>query len=90
MGKNFWAYGSNSYRTEAENSHVSDARQLDACVSCHIERDCVQCHGAGGVGGSFNVHPQGFSASCASQMRRNPRPCFVCHDPGDGKLATCR
>ncbi|HEX7600195.1 MAG TPA: cytochrome c family protein, partial [Polyangiaceae bacterium] len=69
---------------------VEAQRNLGACVSCHIERDCVQCHGAGGVGGSFNVHAPGFSANCASQMRRNPRPCFVCHDPGDGKLATCR
>ena len=71
--------------------HALEARRnLNACVSCHIERDCVVCHGAGGVGGSFNVHHVGFAATCASQMRRNPRPCFVCHDPGDGKLAQCR
>ncbi len=65
-------------------------RNLNACVSCHVERDCVVCHGAQGVGGGFNPHRASFVAGCASQFRRNPRPCFVCHEPGDGDLAQCR
>jgi len=65
-------------------------RNLNACVSCHVERDCVVCHGGTGIGGGFNPHKNGFSGGCATQMRRNPRPCFVCHMPGDGVLAQCR
>lgn len=71
--------------------HAQEARRnLNACVSCHVERDCVVCHGASGVGGGFNPHPGGFAASCATQMARNPRPCFVCHAPGDASLSQCK
>jgi hypothetical protein len=65
-------------------------KNLNQCVSCHTERDCVVCHGAQGIGGGFDPHRSSFVAGCATQFRRNPRPCFVCHDPGDGKLAQCR
>jgi len=65
-------------------------KNLNACVSCHVERDCVVCHGAQGVGGGFNPHRASFMAGCATQFRRNPRPCFVCHEPSDGVLAQCR
>jgi hypothetical protein len=65
-------------------------RNLNACVSCHTERDCVVCHGALGVGGGFDPHKTGFVGGCATQFRRNPRPCFVCHEPSDGALAQCR
>ncbi|WP_394832379.1 cytochrome c3 family protein [Pendulispora rubella] len=71
--------------------HAFEAqRNLNACVSCHVERDCVVCHGGSGIGGGFNPHKSGFSGGCATQMRRNPRPCFVCHMPDDGVLAPCR
>ena len=65
-------------------------RNLNACVSCHIERDCVVCHGALGVGAGFDPHQAGFSGGCSTQFRRNPRPCFVCHEKGDTVLAQCR
>jgi hypothetical protein len=71
--------------------HAFEAeRNLNACVSCHTERDCVSCHGALGVGAGFDPHRNGFVAGCATQFRRNPRPCFVCHEPSDGVLAQCR
>lgn len=71
--------------------HAFEAmRNLNACVSCHIERDCVVCHGGQGIGGGFNPHNAGFSNSCASQFGRNPRPCFVCHEPGASVLQRCR
>jgi hypothetical protein len=65
-------------------------RNLNACVSCHTERDCVTCHGAQGIGGGFDPHRPGFTSSCGTQMRRNPRPCFVCHEPGAAVLNECR
>lgn len=71
--------------------HAFEAmRNLNACVSCHIERDCVVCHGGKGVGGGFNPHSGGFAAGCATQMKRNPRPCYVCHDPGASVLERCK
>jgi hypothetical protein len=65
-------------------------RNLNACVSCHIERDCVVCHGGAGIGAGFNPHMRGFAGGCATQFRRNPRPCYVCHEPGAGALQQCR
>jgi hypothetical protein len=64
--------------------HAFEAqRNMNACVSCHIERDCVACHGGSGTGAGYNIHPAGFLSSCGMQMRRNPRPCFVCHQPSE-------
>jgi hypothetical protein len=65
-------------------------RNLNACVSCHIERDCVVCHGGQGIGGGFNPHSGGFAGGCSAQLKRNPRPCYVCHDPGASVLERCR
>jgi Cytochrome c7 and related cytochrome c len=84
--KDVW---SNAPRRPGHHAFEAE-RNLNACVSCHIERDCVVCHGGQGVGGGFNPHKAGFSGGCSTQMRRNPRPCFVCHNPGDGVLAQCR
>lgn len=71
--------------------HAFEAqRNLDACVSCHIERDCTSCHGALGIGAGFNPHRSGFVGGCATQFRRNPRPCLICHEPSAGALDRCR
>ena len=84
--KNIW-----SDAPRKPGHHAQEAmRNINACVSCHVERDCVICHGGQGVGGGFNPHNAGFKGGCATQFRRNPRPCFVCHEPGAGVLAQCR
>jgi hypothetical protein len=71
--------------------HSQEAmRNLNACVACHIERDCVVCHGGQGIGGGFNPHNAGFAGGCATQYKRNPRPCLVCHNPNAQELARCR
>jgi Cytochrome c7 and related cytochrome c len=71
--------------------HAFEAeRNLNACISCHIESDCVACHGARGVGGTYNPHPAGFISGCRRQYGRNPRPCLVCHEPNDSVLNQCR
>lgn len=71
--------------------HAFEAnRNLGACVSCHVERDCVICHGGQGIGGGFNPHPASFVGGCRRQLERNPRPCYVCHEPGAPALLRCR
>jgi hypothetical protein len=71
--------------------HAFEAeRNLNACVSCHTERDCVTCHGALGVGAGFDPHQNGFVSGCTTQYRRNPRPCLVCHELTDANLLKCR
>ncbi|MGD0675556.1 MAG: cytochrome c3 family protein [Polyangiaceae bacterium] len=71
--------------------HAFEAeKNLNQCVSCHTERDCVQCHGAGGIGAGFNPHTSGFVGGCATQFKRNPRPCYVCHEQTDKDLQACR
>lgn len=75
-------------------------RNLNACVSCHVERDCIACHATSGVGGSSgglpaggagaNPHPLGFRARCAHALRQNARPCLMCHEPSDPVFAECR
>jgi hypothetical protein len=76
-------------------------RNLNACVSCHTERDCAICHATAGVGGrstgalfprgqGTNPHPPGFREQCSRQLRKNARPCLFCHDPADPNLRECR
>ncbi len=66
-------------------------KNINACVSCHVERDCVSCHGTTGVGGKgADPHALNFRDKCATAYVKNPRPCFVCHDPYDKELAQCK
>jgi hypothetical protein len=76
-------------------------RNLNACVSCHQERDCAMCHATRGVGGrgpnigggggqGINPHPVGFGGRCQQALRQNPRPCLTCHLPNDQDLQRCR
>jgi hypothetical protein len=75
-------------------------RNLNVCISCHTERDCVSCHSTREVGGpgglpagmgrGLDPHPPGFRSRCGQALRRNARPCLVCHDPADPKLSECR
>jgi hypothetical protein len=81
-----------SSQTRGPGHHSFEAQKnINACVSCHVERDCVVCHGTAGVGGAGSTpHDAKFRDRCAAAFTRNPRPCFVCHSPGDAALAECR
>jgi hypothetical protein len=78
--------------TRGPGHHSFEAeRNLNACVSCHTERDCAICHASTARGGlSINPHRGMFLTECATQFRRNARPCLVCHDVDSEVLARCR
>lgn len=67
-------------------------RNLNACVSCHTERDCATCHATRGASGGqgLNPHPLGFESKCKTAFSRNPRPCLVCHQSSDTFLQRCQ
>ena len=59
--------------------HGQAARQeLESCISCHTEQECMQCHASAAVGGrNFNPHGPGFDPGAL--RRRNPQMCTACH-----------
>jgi len=58
-------------------NHGTAARQnIESCVTCHAERDCLACHSAQS-GRRFNPHGPGFDAE--RLRRRNPQTCSACH-----------
>jgi len=80
-------------RPRTSRHHAWEAeRNIQACISCHTERDCASCHATAirGGQGDLSPHPPGFAASCSRALAKNPRPCLYCHDAGDPGLDRCR
>ncbi len=67
-------------------------RNLRACVACHSENDCTQCHATLGQQGlGVNPHPINFKSNCRTRMRANPNTCTRgCHTANDPVLDLCR
>jgi hypothetical protein len=95
--KSIWTDGP---RTGSHHAWEAE-RNLNACVSCHQERDCASCHATRGVGGrgmslpagagqGVDPHPAGFGARCQGALRQNARPCLTCHALNDPELLKCR
>jgi hypothetical protein len=95
--KSEWTDGPRTPRHHAWEAE----RNISACVSCHVERDCAICHATAAAGGrgtgiapasgqGTDPHPVGFQSRCASALRQNARPCLVCHLPTDPNLQSCR
>jgi hypothetical protein len=79
-----WLRGPTLHAREAQ-------RSLSSCVSCHAEQDCVDCHGARGVGtGLRSPHPSNFVADCERALSQNARACLRCHQASDTALRACR
>jgi predicted CXXCH cytochrome family protein len=61
------------------SGHGQVARQnLESCVACHTESDCLRCHTR------FNPHGSDFDAE--TWREKNPTVCLACHGaniPGD-------
>lgn len=77
-----WVRGPNLHGLEAR-------RAMNACVSCHAERDCVQCHGGLGIGAGVSPHPPGFAATCGAALARNARACQTCHGDVEALRSRC-
>ena len=61
-------------------AHAQAARQdLESCVSCHQQSDCLRCHSAS-IGMRVSPHGPGLNASGLAD--RNLAMCRVCHGPG--------
>lgn len=71
--------------------HAMEARRaLSECVSCHVERDCVQCHAGRALGGAgANPHPPGFTSQCGALLRASSRGCEQCHRDMSAVRARC-
>jgi hypothetical protein len=67
------------------------SRNINTCISCHREEDCLKCHATANrstLGGN-NPHPPGFRAQATAICRSNPRVCVRCHEKGDTVLGAC-
>lgn len=65
---------------EGPSLHGREARRsMATCASCHSERDCIECHGASGIGEGVSPHPPGFAGRCDRLLQRNSRACVLCH-----------
>jgi hypothetical protein len=78
-----WIRGPNVHALEA-------TRSMQTCASCHAEEDCVQCHGAAGIGAGLSPHPPGFASGCRTAVESNPRACITCHGDIATLAARCR
>jgi hypothetical protein len=78
--------------TPRANSHsLAAKRNIRACVSCHREESCLECHSADpNRGPTFSPHGPGFAgtARCRFLAARNKRACLKCHGVGTMEL-TC-
>ncbi|RJO64810.1 MAG: hypothetical protein C4523_17400 [Myxococcales bacterium] len=68
--------------TVTPDHHAFQARRsLTACVACHREDDCLQCHKSGSVcGGRINIHGHLSNGQLTRMQKRNPRACRKCHE----------
>ncbi len=57
-------------------NHGTTARlNLESCITCHTERDCLACHSA--QTRRFNPHGPGFDPE--RLRKKNPQTCAACH-----------
>jgi Cytochrome c7 and related cytochrome c/Doubled CXXCH motif (Paired_CXXCH_1) len=69
--------GYHDFNTFFIAGHGQAARQnLETCVGCHVEKDCLTCHSAIG-GRHINPHGPGFDPN--RLIKKNPQMCTVCH-----------
>ena len=76
--------------TPSAASHSMAAkRNITACVSCHREETCLECHSTDPTRGAhFDPHGVGFAGSlrCRSLAARNQRACLKCHAVTDPEI----
>jgi hypothetical protein len=64
-------------------SHPQAARQdLESCVSCHRQNDCLRCHSAGA---GMGISPHGPDFDASAMQGRNRAMCELCHIGGSAE-----
>lgn len=68
-----------AYHTAQSNwllQHGRAARQgLQSCSSCHLQKDCMQCHSQSG----WAISPHGPDFNAEQMRKRNLQMCLACH-----------
>jgi len=59
----------------ALNHGIAARQNIESCIACHAERDCLTCHSA--QTRHFNPHGPGFDAN--RLKAKNPQTCAACH-----------
>jgi len=61
-------------------SHPQAARQdLESCVTCHRQSDCLRCHSATS---GLRINPHGPDFNPSGMADRNQGACILCHGSG--------
>ncbi|MBN1654874.1 MAG: hypothetical protein JXA30_13980 [Deltaproteobacteria bacterium] len=81
--KSEWIQGATRHAREAK-------RSLASCTGCHVERDCVICHGSRGLKRGVSPHQKGFDKVCGTLLEKNSRACKVCHQDPSSLVDRCR
>lgn len=72
---------------------IAANRNINACVSCHRQEDCLACHSDAdrfGTRRQVDPHPPGFQAICKTAASKNDRACLVCHSDQTLARLGCR
>ena len=65
------------------NSHAADAAASpQACASCHVRQDCLDCHMPGAASGAPGYHRADFLAGHATAAYSRETSCYDCHNAG--------
>jgi hypothetical protein len=76
--------GANTQRSAAYHNaqsnwllqHGRAARQgLQSCASCHLQKECMQCHSQSG----FAISPHGPNFNAQRMSKANSQMCLYCH-----------
>jgi len=51
-------------------------QQLESCVSCHTQNECMQCHS---LKGAFKINPHGPDFDAKLAQSKNAQICLACH-----------
>lgn len=80
--RNFHIPGWPAFRVTENHHSLFAKRNIQPCMACHREEDCMQCHATiRRKGFGVNPHPTNFDRA-GTIKRANKKVCLKCHVPG--------